>query len=491
MSSPFAQASRTPLYSGTTPLRRRENDLFAAPQHYLSELPPRRIKRKSDKVAKYVMRGVLLSPVIVLVMWSVVALTWTSKRPHVSREGFLEVAEVLSGALGEAQPAMGQREGKMLPVYGPLGKNQPATIVRPRPQPNRRESLLVVQPAYFPTNNNRNPMMQAQPLRGRAQTQLKQTQPLQPRQMPGYIVMGQQKAQSQPFPFAGAIVPQPVLSESYQDSPLTSESYQQAPLMAESYQQAPLMAESFQQAPLMAESYQQEPLMAESYQQAPLMAESYQQAPLMAESYQQAPLMAESYQQAPLMAESYALPPLVAEPEPPMGGAEPRTVVYYYDPAHVVTNRNGQLVLPNTVYDAQGKAVSLRSLQAKELLIEPPHMTMIHHNTSANATQYNYTYSHPTVVTERYHRQSGATLNKILTVPTSAPDQSIVVATFGVVALLVGALSARKLRARSLLSACIENEALQDEVAFDTAYTQSANSYNTFSWKQDLEKFDV
>ncbi len=59
-------------------------------------------------------------------------------------------------------------------------------------------------------------------------------------------------------------------------------------------------------------------------------------------------------------------------------------------------------------------------------------------------------------------------------------------------ALLVGALSARRLRSRSFLSSCIENESLEDDVAYDTAYTTTDNSYNTFGgWKGDLEKFDV
>ena len=71
-------------------------------------------------------------------------------------------------------------------------------------------------------------------------------------------------------------------------------------------------------------------------------------------------------------------------------------------------------------------------------------------------------------------------------------DQSIIVSTVAVMALLVGALSARRLRSRSFLSACIENESLEDDVAYDTAYTTTDHSYNTFGgWKGDLEKFDV
>ena len=79
---------------------------------------------------------------------------------------------------------------------------------------------------------------------------------------------------------------------------------------------------------------------------------------------------------------------------------------------------------------------------------------------------------------------------------STSQDQTIIVATVAVMALLVGALSARRLRSKSFLSACIENEALEDDMAYDDAYTTTAmgadSSYNTFGgWKGDLEKFDV
>ena len=69
-------------------------------------------------------------------------------------------------------------------------------------------------------------------------------------------------------------------------------------------------------------------------------------------------------------------------------------------------------------------------------------------------------------------------------------DQSIIVGTAGVMALLVGALSARRLRSKGVLSLCMDDENLQDDAAYDTAFTTSG-SYNTFAWKGDLEKFDV
>jgi hypothetical protein len=80
-------------------------------------------------------------------------------------------------------------------------------------------------------------------------------------------------------------------------------------------------------------------------------------------------------------------------------------------------------------------------------------------------------------------------------------DSSMIICTVGVVmALFVGALSARRMRhQRSILSVCIENETLEHNAAYDTGYTTTTNPnafgshYNTFAqgWKGDLEKFDV
>ena len=66
-------------------------------------------------------------------------------------------------------------------------------------------------------------------------------------------------------------------------------------------------------------------------------------------------------------------------------------------------------------------------------------------------------------------------------------------------ALLVGAVSARRFRRQSILSACIENEALDSHNSSDAYYGTApynngalSSSYKTFEgWKGDLEKFDV
>ncbi len=93
---------------------------------------------------------------------------------------------------------------------------------------------------------------------------------------------------------------------------------------------------------------------------------------------------------------------------------------------------------------------------------------------------------------------------------TQTQDQMIIISTVATMALLVGALSARRLRSRQFLSFCIENESLEDELAYDAAYTTQSTvgassfyaggGYDTFAsgkyggdlrWRGDLEKFDV
>ena len=144
-----------------------------------------------------------------------------------------------------------------------------------------------------------------------------------------------------------------------------------------------------------------------------------------------------------------------------------RNKIFYYDPKDAT--KTGELQIPDTVYDEDGNRVSLQALQGSQIFLEPP-------------------------------KQQISEQPQQLTVPTNIKkwgestiqDQSIIVSTVAVMALLVGALSARRLRSRSFLSSCIENESLEDDVAYDTAYTTTDNSYNTFGgWKGDLEKFDV
>jgi hypothetical protein len=204
------------------------------------------------------------------------------------------------------------------------------------------------------------------------------------------------------------------------------------------------------------------------------------------------------------------------------------------------------------------------SATAKEIYMEPPRRgssssstyssqsttsnssTSKYYNYNASAVSGNSTYSpttlapaaandtttttwvHPNFVhTPVYDRHKGmpaarlspAGLTKFVAqVPewgdSTSTDSTIIICTVGIMALLVGAISARRMRSRSVLSMCIENESLEDDVAYDAAYTIPAgsnhaggmdNQYHTFNshngnssnsnnqqgWKGDLEKFDV
>jgi hypothetical protein len=164
--------------------------------------------------------------------------------------------------------------------------------------------------------------------------------------------------------------------------------------------------------------------------------------------------------------------PLPRNPQPPQQLPPPQQQILYYDPEQAMVN--GQLEVPMTVYDQHGNPIPLQNLRGARILMEPPQARI-----QGNPRQ---------MISAQDMQKWGE---------STSQDQSIIVATVAVMALLVGALSARRMRARNVLSACIENEALEDDVAYDTAYTtsQKDNSYyNTFAsggWKGDLEKFDV
>jgi hypothetical protein len=145
-----------------------------------------------------------------------------------------------------------------------------------------------------------------------------------------------------------------------------------------------------------------------------------------------------------------------------------KTRILYYDPAVGI----------ETVYDADGTPILLSSLQTDttEIYLEKPLKSTMSENTLEQQV------APPPLELEYEWGES------------QAQDQMIIISTVATMALLVGALSARRMRSRQFLSSCIENESLEDEVAYDTAYT--TNGYDTFGggagpWKGDLEKFDV
>jgi hypothetical protein len=199
-----------------------------------------------------------------------------------------------------------------------------------------------------------------------------------------------------------------------------------------------------------------------------------------------------------------------------VGSEASTTVVYYYDPRDVTTDsRAGQLMvhqLPSIVYDSNGNPHWLSTIRAKEIVLEAPPPPVSLAQQASPATESTSTATSAMMVKAGGGGSGGSKSSSSSNsnsaglgggpLPqwgeSTATDQSIIVCTVGIMALLVGAVSARRFRRQSFLSACIENEAL-DSQHDDTALqygtggpNAASSSYRTFEgWRGDLEKFDV
>ena len=195
------------------------------------------------------------------------------------------------------------------------------------------------------------------------------------------------------------------------------------------------------------------------------------------------------------------------------GSAPNGATVLYYDPQQTSAGENGQVRLPSTVYDAQGNPVDLASLAAQnqvQILMESPQqqlsLSQPQEQEQAALTQEDTLFEQPPLTEQAVPEAQMSAPDIKNWGESTSQDQSIIVGTVAVMAMLVGALSARRLRNRSVLSACIENETLEDDLAYDAAYSTTmpqhhgigSTAYNTFGgggagggWKGDLEKFDV
>jgi hypothetical protein len=171
--------------------------------------------------------------------------------------------------------------------------------------------------------------------------------------------------------------------------------------------------------------------------------------------------------------------------------------VLFYDPNELKTAA-GEPPLPKKVYDADGNEVDMTGKEA--ILIPPPSKEAVSKDSSQEQTKNKYSSAASVV---------SAAEERVLASP-QRQDQFIIVSTVATMALLVGAVSARRLRSKQFLNFCIENESLEDELAYDAAYTTqstvgassfySGAGYDTFAsgrfggdlrWRGDLEKFDV
>ena len=465
-----------------------ENDSFA-------DIPFEQYRRKKPNqdqwIVRTAMKAVLLSPVIVLVVWSLAAFVFAHHHRQQQQPSNNNSNSNSSTTRQKASTQRGhwwsrnrnnsnqqQPQVMMFPSQG-----NPGMIVQPQFLPAQLLSPQQ-QPYYLTMQDPRYLLPQQQGLMGAAQQYY--TLPEQQGQVPQ--VAQPMDLAGEPPPLAGEAQPQFYVQ---QPQPLPQlGAAQQYYTFPEEGQPQSLPKVGVQPLQGLSQQEQFDTLTAE----APPDPIGQQLPALTAESPPD-PIG----QQLPVL------------PQPILQRAQPhhsnlrhgeKVQYYFYDPRTTVQDEQGNIIyLPQTVYDAYGRPVSLQSLSAsvREIQIEPP-STMTHYNISANTTLLNFTYSHPTTVQtpvkdnkKEMSLPTGANMSSAWGSST-AGDSSLIVATVGVMALLVGALSARRMRARSILAACIENESLEDDAAYDAAYTVGgAHHYNTFQqgWKGDLEKFDV
>lgn len=463
-----------------TPLRRRENDSFAAPTYNtgsIGELPvlshhQRRVRRQANDTERLIrigMKAVLLSPVVVLVIWSMFLVTTKPIAPT-ARSAVRVPTRPQSRETGRVD--VNKNGGYMVPLINPLGATNGGpgdmlagtmsgntgrlVVARPHPNPRDEGPPVFMQPPAYGAN------FPAFSFSGMARSQTLQGQPLQSETMLGQGNMMQA---------------QPTQLETWQGQNILV----QAPPQAQTMQgQSSMM----QAQPMQSETLQGQNNMMQAQ---PMQSETLQGQKNM---MQEQPMQSETMQGQNNMMQA----------QPSMGRGQPivqpavNVRYYYYDPAQTKKDASGNLILPDTVYDSRGRAVPLALLQQDAVLQQDPPRGVFHHDNYTNDSsipRINVTYSHPnTVQTHKDRRREAAFSMGDIPSPRVGTDQSIIVGTVGVMALLVGALSARRLRSKGVLSLCMDDENLRDDAAYDTAYTTSG-SYNTFAWKGDLEKFDV
>jgi hypothetical protein len=508
-------------YAGAeqTPLRRRENDSAQSSSSYgVSDLPSpyhRTARRHSllenkDSLLQWTMRGVLLSPVIVLVIWSAVAVTFHRSQTNVASVSVPQTTAVPIPVRPKKEltaPAAGA-------VYREFPSQADSGSVVYREFPSQADSSGAVY-REFPSQGDGGKVYREFPSQGDNGSVVYREFPSQGdssgavyREFPS---QGDSSgAVYREFPSQGDNS-----NVVYRDFPtvaIASESRDLGPAVGESvYREFPA-----QGASLMKRAETAGEGVLEVVEAALGSSPDKDYIPIIAPLGSR-PSDNTMIVQPPGLGVGHAMmtsqPALTATHQMhrpnPRGSSSSnnndgkgKVQIFYYDPAQAI-QADGQLVVPSTVYDSTGRAVSTKSLGAREILLEPPMGVTPIRNSSGNATITNFI--HPNVISDRVSKKTMTRLGSVSTMAAvvsegttgggsgTLADQSIIIGTVGVMALLVGAVTARRLRSRNILSACIENEALEDDIAYDTAYTVNSDSYNTFSqgWKGDLEKFDV
>jgi len=481
-----------------------------------AELPFTSLKRRrqlqdNNSFVKWVMRSVLLSPLVVLVLWSVAAVMFANNH-HVGHSNNSNKSNNYSSS------SRRQRSNRNPPNYYGNGPN---TVVMAG-IPQQQQQLQAPTGNNMIYNVNGNAMMMAPP---QAQQQLQVMSQGQPAANTILMTNGyqqvqqggtiQMQAQGNPIPvmtpLGNGMASNDIPSNNLQQG--QQQVYQQvlpqagAAISNQSHQtfMATNDANALQQASGMTQQQQQQQQQIPQTNLASPATNAMNQ-PSMTDSGASGQLLQLSSTDTKVAQASAAMQQgstqSGATQADQLQAAPAKQAIYFYDPKETKMSQTGEIIeMPTLVYDGNGKAVPLEEIR---------HVAPVYVQAPARGA----TDASSSTTTETNELVAPTARGASLVAPTSkeaslsipqswgtstSQDQTIIVATVAVMALLVGALSARRLRSKSFLSACIENESLEDDVAYDDAYTTTASgamgadsSYNTFGgWKGDLEKFDV
>lgn len=481
-----------------------------------AELPFTSLKRRrqlqdNNSFVKWAMRAVLLSPVVVLALWSVAAVMFA----HNHQVGHSNK----TSNKNYSNRRQSQRNAKLPPNYYENGQNNMMMAGIPQQQLQDQQGNLIY-------NVNGNAMMMASPQLqqqlqgmniGQAVTNnLLSTNGYQ--QQGGMIPM---QPQGKPIP---VLAP---LGNTMNSVAIPSNNLQQGQAQAQVLQQVP------QQTGIVVDAQRQQGAMVVNEAgalQSSGMAQQQQMPQAVLGSSATNSIKQPSMTDSGVSQQLQQLPSdrlennkavqastTMQQVSGSSGGAPDnlqaspaKQAIYFYDPKDTTMSQSGEILkMPTLVYDGNGKAVPLEELRYKApIYVQAPvrgaTSTDAINSDSAGVGNADSGNALVSPSARGASLVSPSSREASFTVPESwgsstSQDQTIIVATVAVMALLVGALSARRLRSKSFLSSCIENESLEDDMAYDDAYTTTASgamgadsSYNTFGgWKGDLEKFDV
>mmetsp|Transcript_11282 Transcript_11282/g.15894 ORF Transcript_11282/g.15894 Transcript_11282/m.15894 type:complete len:503 (-) Transcript_11282:187-1695(-) len=399
-----------------------------------------RRRRKGDSVAIWTTRIVLASPLLILVLWSTALIFHSSTASSSQTQQQLQTTTMKQQATTRGMTTLGKTNHK--------NKGGHFVAAKPKPKPRPHKPKPKPKPKHRATDTNSNTVMIVQPASAQQETLDTSNNPI-----PIVVPLGE-SSQTAPKATATTVIMQP---ENLQGATTTETTPQEMTSTEQTANELGTTDEASQNQ------------MATEEQEGNEVQSSITESEASALQ-----LQTQQQQQA--------------------------TKVYYYDAS--VSIKDGNLHIPDVVYDASGNPVKLTDLNngRAEIYLEPPTLTKST-ETDASAMQQAETPSlGATQKQENEQKLSFSQNKKVLTVAQTEQrqDQMIIISTVAVMALLVGALSARRMRSRNFLSSCIENESLEDELAYDTAYTTrsevASGAYHTFGpapWKGDLEKFDV